>query len=231
MPSCSMPITWPSGMRAPAWAAGSAPIFARRKPYRFRKACVGYLSCRRDCAKSDNDRWGYPRLKKDNSSDRLGSMIIWKYRFSVIRVEPKFFSEIIFRAKKRPDITSGLLRYLYSKAFYISSSFQIGNSTCLSCHSSMFRQHNRKRPRHNNSRILLQTYRFFSFYLFCSCFHLLIGQYLFPAGSHCAADSSPPVDQSHDSSTAFEVQNKATFCFRSNIPDAYKVITFCCQSN
>jgi len=69
----------------------------------------------------------------------------------------------------------------------------------------MFRQHNRNRLRHDNSKILLPTYRFFSFYLFCSCFHLLIIPHLFPVGFHCDADNSSLVDQSPDSSTAFEV--------------------------
>jgi hypothetical protein len=68
----------------------------------------------------------------------------------------------------------------------------------------MFQQHNRNRLRHDNSKILLQTYRFFSFYLCCPCFHLIIIPHLFPAGKHCDADKSSFVDQAQDSSTTFE---------------------------
>ena len=58
------------------------------------------------------------------------------------------------------------------KAFYVSSNFQIGNWTYPGRHSSMFQRYNHNHLLHDNSKILLQTYRFFSFYLFCSCFHL-----------------------------------------------------------
>ena len=57
-----------------------------------------------------------------------------------------------------------------TKSIFVSRNFQIGNSTCPGRHSSMFRQHSRKRLRHDNSKILLLTYRFFSFYLFCPYF-------------------------------------------------------------
>ena len=132
---------------------------------------------------------------------------------------------------KRPEISSGLFLFLFHKAFYVSSNFQTGNSTCLSRHSSMFQQRNRKRLRYNNNRILLQTYCFFSFYLFYSCFHLLIIPPIFPGGSHCEAHSSSLIDQSQASSSAFEVQDKTTFCIRSKIPDRFKIITIYCQSN
>ena len=125
--------------------------------------------------------------------------------------KPSFFEIFPSRLKKRPDITSGLFFYLCLKAIFVSRNFRIGNSTCPGRHSSMFRQHNRRRPRHDNSRILLPTYRFFSFCLSFPLFHLRVILPLLPARSHCEADRFSRVDQSQPSSTAFEVPNTTTF--------------------
>ena len=86
----------------------------------------------------------------------------------------------LFYTIKRPEIISGLLLNLSIKAIYVSSNYQIGILTYPGRRSSRFRQHNRKRPRHDNSMILMKTFRFFYFYLFCSYIYLLVNPDLFP---------------------------------------------------
>jgi len=56
--------------------------------------------------------------------------------------------------------------------------------------------------------ILLQTYRFFYFFLFSPCFHLPSTKHLFPAGFKCDSESFSIVDQLQDSSTTFEASNQ-----------------------
>lgn len=97
--------------------------------------------------------------------------------------KPKIFGQLKKRMlfqkpngdqRKRPDISSGLILYPTLNVYYIISNFEICSLTCQGLHSSTSRQYSRNHLRHDNSKILLQTYHFFYFYLFWPCVHPLI---------------------------------------------------------